>query len=573
MDGDSQLTTTGMIIGTPHYMSPEQCRGEKIDAQSDIYSLGIVLYEMLTGDIPYRADSAAGVLVKHIQDPIPQLPFELQKYQPLLNRMIAKEKPQRIRSCAELLELLSRFAPTTPLDTIEASRPEKWVFDGDGEATENAATLSPYKNVKKSRPLAWVLFIILLIAGGAAAYYYLGYLPALQKKQAAQQIQPDEKEITVHEPDIPTPGKPAPQNKKGEETNPANKDRGSEINSNAYTQHLTAAEIYFKEGKIKDAREKLDQAKALAETPEVKALQKQINDYLAQEKQLEFDRYFSQANDFYKKGNYAKAKENIALAQKLKTTAELQTLDRDIQAKEEAARKKAEQERLQKKRDDNAYGQAVARNTAYAYGKYLEKYPSGRHAEEAQKRVNQLKNSIQLETKIQDDVAFEMAANKNNITAFESYLKQFPYGLHAVEARAGMARLREKIVKETKTKIELLHIKFFEAGAKPLAMGQRSYAARFSREAVRYIYTELKYKNILYGIANSTSRVRLEYSSTAGFGSQQLKGMIDSLQEAQDGYYCQGMGWPTPGKWPAGKYTITLYIDDIKLAQSQFDIY
>ncbi|NIM14082.1 MAG: protein kinase [Candidatus Aminicenantes bacterium] len=103
MDSTTQLTRTGMSIGTPHYMSPEQCKGEKIDGRSDIYSLGVELYEILTGDVPYKAESTAGIIIKHIQDPIPTLPEELSIYQPLIDKMMAKNRDTRIQSGAELI--------------------------------------------------------------------------------------------------------------------------------------------------------------------------------------------------------------------------------------------------------------------------------------------------------------------------------------------------------------------------------------------------------------------------------------------------------------------------------------
>jgi serine/threonine protein kinase len=106
INASTKLTKTGMSIGTPSYISPEQAKGEKIDGRSDIYSLGVVLYEMLTGKVPYSAENTLGVILKHIEDPIPRLPAHLQKYQHLIDRLMEKDCRKRIRSEEELNALL-----------------------------------------------------------------------------------------------------------------------------------------------------------------------------------------------------------------------------------------------------------------------------------------------------------------------------------------------------------------------------------------------------------------------------------------------------------------------------------
>ena len=93
---DNELTSTGTILGSPFYMSPEQAEGLPVDGRTDIYSLGVIFYEMLTGEKPYEGDSAIKVIMKHIQSPVPQLPPELDQFQPLLDRLMAKDRDQRI---------------------------------------------------------------------------------------------------------------------------------------------------------------------------------------------------------------------------------------------------------------------------------------------------------------------------------------------------------------------------------------------------------------------------------------------------------------------------------------------
>ncbi|NCF81699.1 MAG: protein kinase [Proteobacteria bacterium] len=100
---DKGLTSTGTILGSPSYMSPEQAEGLPVDGRTDIYSLGVIFYEMLTGQKPYEGDSAIKVIMKHIQSPVPQLPPELDQFQPLLNRLMAKDRDQRIGDAGELV--------------------------------------------------------------------------------------------------------------------------------------------------------------------------------------------------------------------------------------------------------------------------------------------------------------------------------------------------------------------------------------------------------------------------------------------------------------------------------------
>jgi serine/threonine protein kinase len=100
---DNDLTVTGTVMGSPHYLSPEQAQGmRKLDGRSDIYSLGVVLFEMLAGHKPYTAESFAATLMAHIRKPIPRLPEELSRYQPLIDRMLAKKPEDRFQNGTEL---------------------------------------------------------------------------------------------------------------------------------------------------------------------------------------------------------------------------------------------------------------------------------------------------------------------------------------------------------------------------------------------------------------------------------------------------------------------------------------
>jgi serine/threonine-protein kinase PpkA len=106
-----QITDTGAgdIVGTPYYLSPEQALGRPVDARCDLYSLGIVAYEMLTGAKPYYGETARELLDLHVNAPVPALPPAHQGFQPVLDRLMAKDPAQRYASATELLDDLERL--------------------------------------------------------------------------------------------------------------------------------------------------------------------------------------------------------------------------------------------------------------------------------------------------------------------------------------------------------------------------------------------------------------------------------------------------------------------------------
>ncbi len=101
-DSAARMTRTGAVIGTPHYMSPEQARGRTVDGRSDLYSLGVVLYELLVGRVPYSADDSLAVGIMHITQSIPALPPALATLQPLLDKMLAKRPEDRYQDGDEV---------------------------------------------------------------------------------------------------------------------------------------------------------------------------------------------------------------------------------------------------------------------------------------------------------------------------------------------------------------------------------------------------------------------------------------------------------------------------------------
>jgi eukaryotic-like serine/threonine-protein kinase len=109
LDEVNDITTMGQILGTPHYMSPEQGEGVDVDARTDIYSLGVVLYELLAGDKPYSAATPAALIYQHVHAPIPRLPRALKQYQDIIDSLLAKKADDRIQTAREVITVLESF--------------------------------------------------------------------------------------------------------------------------------------------------------------------------------------------------------------------------------------------------------------------------------------------------------------------------------------------------------------------------------------------------------------------------------------------------------------------------------
>jgi len=102
-DEMEDITLNDMVVGTPYYMSPEQGTGMKVDQRSDIYSLGVLFYQMLTGKKIFTANNISNLIHAHLKEPVPQLPAKMSKYQPLIEGMLAKDPDERFQTTDELI--------------------------------------------------------------------------------------------------------------------------------------------------------------------------------------------------------------------------------------------------------------------------------------------------------------------------------------------------------------------------------------------------------------------------------------------------------------------------------------
>ena len=106
--GSVRVTTTGDALGSSAYMSPEQARGLEVDARSDLYSLGVMAYELLTGELPFRGSDAVSMALAHHTDPVPRLPARFERWQPLVDRALAKMPDERFQTADEFIAVLDR---------------------------------------------------------------------------------------------------------------------------------------------------------------------------------------------------------------------------------------------------------------------------------------------------------------------------------------------------------------------------------------------------------------------------------------------------------------------------------
>jgi len=412
----TRLTKTGMSIGTPHYMSPEQARGLDLDGRSDLYALGIVFHEMLTGRVPYDAQDSVAIIFKHIQDPIPRLPMALAWCQPLLDGLMAKDRETRIPSGKRLIEMINGLeelgarasrdsgsellrktprparttAPGVPvMKPPSRGRGKSDQVDPGKPALPAGIKVKVQSSSREDKPRRSPLLPTL----GAALVVCIGILAFLLTREK-------------------------------------NPDR-----SNAVSRETTSS------GRTVDRATSGGAPSSHETVPTLSEVQRK--------KDEEFAGHLTEARRVLDRSDAEEAGRKIALAETIKAGApeveSEQRLIADAAAVKKADESRREQARVtaeQTRKDDEAFKEASAVGTAEAMRGYLTIVASGRHRTEAVAAISELEVTEKqaLEAR-QDDEAFATARALGKTAAYEGYLNEYPAGKHAAEAAREIARI------------------------------------------------------------------------------------------------------------------------------------
>ena len=190
LDDRTQFTQAGFAVGTPSYMSPEQARGQEIDGRADLYALGVVLYEILVGKLPYSGTDALSTALAHLTEPLPELPVHHGRYQSVLRKLLAKDPAERFPDAAALLLALDQLPKDAPEATLVRPLPIPMSFDLAGITPESIEiptdkpqplrqpVVPPTQHSEQRRgpvlALAAVAVAVALAIGGASYWWLSG---------------------------------------------------------------------------------------------------------------------------------------------------------------------------------------------------------------------------------------------------------------------------------------------------------------------------------------------------------------------------------------------------------------
>lgn len=389
LGSEQSLKEQGVVFGSPHYGSPERALGKRLEPYSDIYSLGVVLFEMLTGNVPYDAEEAIAIENQHIMEPVPLLPSHLNPFQPLINRMMAKTKEERIASGAELVQLINQINPHLASDfsrptrlsspaPIEKFPPFDPLTEPNNKKEEKLSKKDKHKKTQEQpinfadedilgNPLAELAkpttkkprlnlsfnpkILIPIIAGIviiAAVWFFMSGSSNDQEDFSYGPPKPTQHQSTQKT-------EPSP-----EESQPLTEEQKKELETKKQQSlyQLQLAQRAFNAGQYQEADKKLKEARAILDSPEAQQLANQISTKLSEAE------------------------------------------------------------------EDSLYQKAIKTNTIEALQAYLNKFPSGRYSTPVDIALNKLKEEIRQKEEI-----------KKQLLAKRSILRSLPQLLTVPQAK------------------------------------------------------------------------------------------------------------------------------------------
>jgi len=279
------LKKKGITMAPPHYGSPEQALKKPLDGKSDIYSLGVVLYETLIGKIPYDAEETIAIENQHIMEPVPQLPETLSPYQSLLDQMMAKNKEERVRSGVELIRLIDELGyklpenrrkeqrkleiPSNPQDALSEAKKKtgrkKEIGAGVRKKKEREDFFKTLLNPKILVPVVGVVVII----GVLLVLFMKSSPPPAVSKVPAGKDQTQQKKADVEKKKRPL----------------TVKERREQREKDTQFQYkFRLAQRFFKKSQYQKAMDKLIEAEKYKQTAESKQLAEKLTVKLAEKK-------------------------------------------------------------------------------------------------------------------------------------------------------------------------------------------------------------------------------------------------------------------------------------------------
>ncbi len=235
VDSNTGATKLGTSIGTPHYMSPEQAKGEKVDHRTDLYSLGVVFYEMLVNKPPFDAEDPFSVALMQINEPVPDLPEEFQEFQPLINKLMEKDRESRYTHAEDFLDDLESITGVTP----SARKTTRRKVDPDSSPTgaRTAVEQAPKSTPQKSGP-NWKIFVVPILA-----LLVLGAVGWFAYKSIDSDTDPDEVVITDGTDDSSDDNTDQPPTDN-------NTDNGSQATDDPFAENMERAEALVQSGNL-----------------------------------------------------------------------------------------------------------------------------------------------------------------------------------------------------------------------------------------------------------------------------------------------------------------------------------